>query len=290
MLWIESIKLFVLGMVQGFSEFLPISSSGHLKLFQHFFQMESDGNSFVSIMLHVGTLGAVLIVYHRLIWDLIVEFFKTIGDVFTGRFRFKTMNSTRRMMVMLICATLVLGIMVIPFGEHSLKDYMEMLNELPNLVPLGIAFMVTGVLLITTFVITAKRKKNRNDATIRDALIIGGSQCVATMAGISRSGATMATGLLCGLSREYMIRFSFILSIPAIAAAALSETKTVIEDPSTLSVDLLPVVVGMISALVFGILSIKMIEWLLRKDRYQLFGYYCLTLGLIVVILGLIGV
>ncbi len=283
---IEVIKHIILGIVQGLSEFLPISSSGHIKLFQHIFGYAGEENLFVSVMLHLGTLVAVFIVYHKLIWDLIVETLKGIKDIFTGKFSFKTMNSNRRMVVMLLLATSMLGIMIIPFGEHSLKDYIEMLNGSASILPLGITFMVTGILLILTFYLNKKNYNRHADATAIDALIIGGSQCIATISGISRSGSTMASGLLCGLSREYMVKFSFIMSIPAILAAALSDVKDAIA--GEISVEIFPLICGIISAMVFGVLAIKLIEWLIRKDRYSLFGYYCLTLGLFVLIYAIV--
>jgi undecaprenyl-diphosphatase len=287
---IEVLKQFVLGMVQGLSEFLPISSSGHIKLFQHLFGYQGEDNLFVSIMLHLGTLVAVLIVYHKLIWDMVKEAFLSVRDICKGQFSFKEMNQTRRMLVMILLSTILLGFMIIPLGENSLKDYIEMLNTCESLIPLGIAFLVTGFVLILSFRITAKQKSPRQNATVKDALIIGGAQCVATISGISRSGSTMATGLLCGLSREYMVKYSFIMSIPAILAAAASDASEVISGEVILSVDVLPLIVGVLSAMIFGVLSIKMIEWLIRKDRYNLFGYYCFALGVTVLVLGIVGI
>jgi undecaprenyl-diphosphatase len=277
-------------MVQGLSEFLPISSSGHIKLFQHLFGYQGEDNLFVSIMLHLGTLVAVLIVYHKLIWDMVKEAFLSVRDICKGQFSFKEMNQTRRMLVMILLSTILLGFMIIPLGENSLKDYIEMLNTCESLIPLGIAFLVTGFVLILSFRITAKQKSPRQNATVKDALIIGGAQCVATISGISRSGSTMVTGLLCGLSREYMVKYSFIMSIPAILAAAASDASEVISGEVTLSVDVLPLIVGVLSAMIFGVLSIKMIEWLIRKDRYNLFGYYCFALGVTVLVLGIVGI
>ncbi len=284
---VEVVKQIFLGLVQGFSEFLPISSSGHLKLFQSLFGFKSTENSFISIMLHLGTLVAVFIVYHALIGSMIVEFFKLVKDLFTGRFRWSAMNETRRMVVMVFISTAVLLVMLIPFGSHNLMEYLEMLNEIESLIPLGIAFMVTGVLLIVTFIVNAKYQHRRTEPSVKDALVIGGAQCVATIAGISRSGSTMASGLLCGLSREYMVAYSFIMSIPPILAAAATEAKAVMESTAPLTVEVAPMVAGMLSAAIFGVLSIKAIQWLIKKDRYKLFGYYCLTLGVLVIILSL---
>ncbi len=280
------LEYIILGIVQGFSEFLPISSSGHIKLFQYFFNYTGEENLFVSVMLHLGTLVAVFIVYHKLIGELIVEFFSSVKEICTGKFTFKNMNPARRMLVMIILATSLLGLMIVPLGEYSLKDYIEMLNGCESIIPLGFCFLVTGVVLIITFILTKRQQHPREGATVKDALIIGGAQCVATISGISRSGSTMAAGLLCGLSREYMVKFSFIMSMPAILAAALSDAKDAIS--GTIQVDMIPLLCGIVAAIIAGIASIKMIEWLIRKDRYNLFGYYCLALGIAVIVMGFV--
>lgn len=281
------LKGIFLGIVQGLAEFLPVSSSGHLKLFQHLFDIKED-NLFITVMLHLGTLVAVFIVYHKLIGKMILEFFRSIGDICTGKFKFSQMNKERRMMVMIVISTALLGIMIIPFGEHSLKDYIEMLNDCESIIPLGFAFLVTGLLLLITFWISKKSDRRRPQAKVGDALIIGASQCVATISGISRSGSTVAAGLLCGLDREYMVQYSFILSIPAILAAAASDAKSAFA--GEVSVEAIPLIGGIIAALISGVAAIKLIEWLIKKDRYNIFGYYCGALGILVIILGICGV
>lgn len=278
-----------LGIVQGLAEFLPISSSGHLSLFQHLFGLDPNNNLFITVMMHVGTLAAVFIVYYKVIWKLIKEFVFSVRDLFTGKFSFKGMNRYRRMMVMIIISTAMLLIMVLPvFGGYSLKDGAEAINNSKSIVPLGFAFIITGVFLVMTFKISNTYKKTRNGAKVKDALIIGGAQCVATISGISRSGSTVCAGLLCGLNREYMVEYSFIMSIPVIIASALSEGKDAVG--AGISVQTGPLIAGIIVALVSGIAAIKLIQWLIRKDRYKLFGYYCLAIGVLTLVLGIFGV
>ena len=278
-----------LGIVQGLAEFLPISSSGHLSLFQHLFGLDPNNNLFITVMMHVGTLAAVFIVYYKVIWKLIKEFVFSVRDIFTGKFSFKVMNRYRRMMVMIIISTAMLLIMVLPvFGGYSLKDGAEAVNNSKSIVPLGFAFIITGVFLVMTFKISNTYKKTRNGAKVKDALIIGGAQCVATISGISRSGSTVCAGLLCGLNREYMVEYSFIMSIPVIIASALSEGKDAVS--AGISVQTGPLIAGIIAALVSGIAAIKLIQWLIRKDRYKLFGYYCLAIGVLTLVLGIFGV
>ena len=278
-----------LGIVQGLAEFLPISSSGHLSLFQHLFGLDPNNNLFITVMMHVGTLAAVFIVYYKVIWKLIKEFGFSVRYLFTGKFSFKGMNRYRRMMVMIIISTAMLLIMVLPvFGGYSLKDGAEAINNSKSIVPLGFAFIITGVFLVMTFKISNTYKKTRNGAKVKDALIIGGAQCVATISGISRSGSTVCAGLLCGLNREYMVEYSFIMSIPVIIASALSEGKDAVS--AGISVQTGPLIAGIIAALVSGIAAIKLIQWLIRKDRYKLFGYYCLAIGVLTLVLGIFGV
>ena len=278
-----------LGIVQGLAEFLPISSSGHLSLFQHLFGLDPNNNLFITVMMHVGTLAAVFIVYYKVIWKLIKEFVFSVRDIFTGKFSFKGMIRYRRMMVMIIISTAMLLIMVLPvFGGYSLKDGAEAINNSKSIVPLGFAFIITGVFLVMTFKILNTYKKTRNGAKVKDALIIGGAQCVATISGISRSGSTVCAGLLCGLNREYMVEYSFIMSIPVIIASALSEGKDAVS--AGISVQTGPLIAGIIAALVSGIAAIKLIQWLIRKDRYKLFGYYCLAIGVLTLVLGIFGV
>ena len=199
------------------------------------------------------------------------------------------MNRYRRMMVMIIISTALLVFMVLPvFGGYSLKDGAEAINNSKSIVPLGFAFIITGIFLVMTFKITATYKKTRNGAKVKDALIIGGAQCVATISGISRSGSTVCAGLLCGLNREYMVEYSFIMSIPVIIASALSEGKAAYD--SGINVEMAPLIAGIIAALISGIAAIKLIQWLIKTDRYKFFGYYCLVLGALTLVLGIFGV
>lgn len=283
----EILKNIILGIVQGLTEFLPVSSSGHLKIFQYIFGFNPESNLFLAVMLHIGTLVAVFIVYHKLIWSMICEFFKSIKDIFTGKFSWKDMNQDRRLTFMVIISTALLGLMIIPLGEYSLKDYFEELNNVESIIPVGIFLMITGIFLLVSCIVSNRYKVTRDNATVKDALIIGGAQCIATISGISRSGSTVCAGLLCGLNREYMVKYSFIMSIPVIIASVLSEGKDAItgEIPD---VNYIGLVCGILAAVVSGVLAIKLIQWLIAKDRYKFFGIYCIAVGLITVVCGII--
>lgn len=280
------------GIIQGLTEFLPVSSSGHLTVYQHIFVAGDSGENLAfSALLHIGTLLAVCIVYRRLIGRLIIELFTMIRDVFTGRFSWKGMNTERRMLVMMIISLLMLVPLVLPFfSGNSLQDLAEGITSGDNIIIVGISFLLTAALLLTAFILSKRKKATKADAEVKDAVAIGLAQDIAAlMPGVSRSGSTIATGLICGLEREYMVRYSFIMSVPTILAAnVLLTVKDAVEmGGEALAVPMIPAVVGVIVSALFGVLAIRLIEWIIRKDYYNYFGYYCAAVGALVIALGI---
>lgn len=269
---------FLQGMLQGFTEFLPISSSGHLSLFQHFFGLQGENALFFSVMLHVGTLIAVFAAYYKTILRMIVEFFTMIGDIFTKKFSYKNANEERRMVIMVLITLLPLLVFFL------IKDPITALSEDDDILVEGVCFLITGSLLLMADR-CVKGNKTAVDMTPKDALFIGCFQCVATLPGVSRSGSTISAGLFRGFSREFMVKFSFIMGIPAIVGSAVFEAKDALEQGITFEPALL---VGMITAAVFGLASIKLIEWLVKTDRFAVFAYYALILGVVVLTIGII--
>ena len=251
----EILKAILLGFLQGVTEFLPISSSGHLSVFQHFFGNVGGTSSLLfTVLLHMGTLIAVFVVYYKTIWGLIVEFFSTIKDIFTG---------DRRIMD-------VLG---------GLADDNDILVE-------GVCFLFTAALLLVGSW-RAKKVKARPQIGAKSALAVGVAQAFAAgFPGISRSGSTISTGMICGVSKEYMVRYSFILGIPAILAANVMEIKDAVALGE--QIDILPVIIGVVTAAVVGFAAIKALEWLVKIDKFKIFGYYCLVLGVVVIIAGIV--
>lgn len=269
----------VQGIIQGLTEFLPISSSGHLALFRHFLGLTQNNALFFSVMLHVGTLIAVFVAFWPTILGVVVEFFKMVGDVFRGKFRWKEMNEARSMAVMIIIATLPLAIV------YFVKDYVEGFSTDNDIVVEGVCFLITGLLLF----FAARRpdgKKTAVDMSPASAVLIGVVQGVATMPGISRSGSTVSTGMLCGFSRNFMVSFSFILGVPAVFASSVFEFKDVLEAGAV--GDPLPIVIGMVSSAVAGFFAIKLIQWLVKNSRFKIFAYYLLILGVVTSAVGII--
>lgn len=281
------IKAIILGLVQGITEFLPVSSSGHISLFQHFLGVSGDGSLLFSVMLHMGTLAAVFIVYYQTIWDLLTEAIRLIKDIIHKKFSIKKMNTTRRMLVMLFFSCIPLLLLLIPTGGGMLLlDRVSVFSEDTSILAEGICFLFTAFLLIYGSYITKTKKANRKINTT-EALSIGISQTLAAaFPGISRSGATISTGLIFGIPKNLIVKYSFILAIPAVLAANAYEFKNALETGET--VDPLPLVAGVITAAIVGVISIKLLNFILKKDLFKYFGYYCFLLGVIVIIIALI--
>jgi undecaprenyl-diphosphatase len=267
------------GILQGLTEFLPVSSSGHLSLFQHFFDISGSEAMLTTVVLHLGTLAAVFIAFWEKIKALIIEAFRLIADIFTGKFKWKEMNGNRRMIIMIIISILPL------FVFYIFKDFFTSLASDNDIIAEGIAFLYTSVLLFLAVYYSKNNTKTSGEVTVRDALFIGTMQGVALLPGVSRSGSTIASGMLCGLKREDAVEYGFILGIPVIIAGALSEILDA--HAESVSVEILPLIIGGIVAAVVGYLSIKLIKLLVVSDKFRIFAYYTGILGLVVITIGL---
>ena len=266
--------------VQGLTEFLPVSSSGHLSLAQHFMGVSGDSAVLFTVVLHLGTLLAVFVAYYKTIWDLVLEIGRSVRDIFTGKFHFKEMSETRRLLVMLIVATLPLGLF------YFIKDPIVGISSDDSILIEGFCFLYTGVILFLSDRFSSRGRKQVKDIKAKDALVIGVFQGVALLPGVSRSGSTIAGGLFRGLTRATAVKFSFIMSIPPILAGALAELMDY--DSSVSSVEPLSLIVGFFVAAVVGFLAIKMVRWLVKTDKFRIFAYYTLALGVVVIIISII--
>ncbi len=253
--------------IQGLTEFLPVSSSGHLKLYQAITGQTVEEGTFLLVILHLGTLVAVCIAFWDTIWALIKEFFVMIKDIFTGKFKWKTMNPERRMIVMLVISLL----MLVPF--YFFKDKFENVS-LPIL---GCCFLFTSIELFFASRIR-NTKKTAGDITVLDAIIIGLFQCVALFPGVSRSGSTISGGLFRGLEKETAVRYSFILGIPAILGGCLVELKDLLE--GEIEVAIIPTIIGFVVAAIVGVLAIKLVKWLIKSDNFIVFSIYTLLVSI----------
>lgn len=270
-------NVIIQAVVQGLTEFLPVSSSGHLSVVQHITGYTGETALVLSIVLHLGTLVAVFAAFWKTIWEMIKEFFFTVRDVFTGKFSWRDMNGNRRMMFMVIIATLIL----VPV--YLFKDFFTARQGDGDIVFEGIAFVFTAVLLFLSARCSDGIKDGR-DMTVGDAVTVGLFQCVALFPGVSRSGSTTAAGLFRGLDKNTAVTFAFILGIPAILGGSVLEIGDALQSDMQLNWALLAV--GFVVSAVVGFLAIKLVKWLLESDRFMIFGVYTLILGTLCVIGG----
>lgn len=272
----DIINVIIQAVVQGLTEFLPVSSSGHLSVIQHITGYTGDNALILMIVLHLGTLVAVFAAFWKTIWGMIKEFFLTIGDIFTGKFSWKNMNSNRRMMFMVIIATLIL----VPV--YFFKDFFTAREGDGDIIFEGLAFMFTAVLLFLSD--KCHGTKTGEQMKVKDAITVGLFQCVALFPGVSRSGSTTAAGLFCGLNKSTAVSFAFVLGIPAILGGSVLELGDALQ--SDMQLDWVALGIGFVVSAIVGFLAIKLIKWLLEKDRFKIFGVYTALLGVLCVLGG----
>ncbi len=272
----DYISIIIQGIIQGLTEFLPVSSSGHLSVAQHFMNVGEE-SLITSIFLHLGTLVAVFIAFFPTIWGMIKEFFLTFKDIFTGKFSWKNMNANRRMMFMVIISTALL----VPV--YFFKDFFTGFEGDNDIIFEGAAFLFTALLLFMSDK-CIKGNKTGDKMKIGDAVTIGAMQCVALFPGVSRSGSTTAAGLFCGLTKETAVTFSFILGIPAILGGSVLEIGDAVNSGAILNWSEL--LIGAAVAAIVGLLAITLVKWLLKNDRFKIFGIYTLLLGLACIGIG----
>ena len=268
---------FLLGLIQGVAEFLPISSSGHLAIAQNLLNLQAEIPAFFDVLLHLGTLLAVFVAYWQDIKDMVVEFFCGIGDL-VHHSTPTPVPPARRLILLIILGTLPL------FAVLPIKDKVQGLSD--NMIFIGAALIVTGFLLFASDMMRKGRKTERN-ATWLDVLIVGAGQAIATMPGISRSGMTITTGCFVGYERKFAVRFSFLLSIPAILGANVLSLKDAVE--AGINWGEVPVyLVGVAVAALVGYACIRLLKMIADKGKFGFFAYYCWAVGAVTLILNLI--
>ena len=270
----------ILGLVQGVAEFLPISSSGHLAILHNLFNMSDLGSShmFFDVLLHFGTLIAICFMYWSDIRAMLGQTIDLLGgrtyDANGGRRKFPE----ARLFMLIIVATLPL-VLILPVHK-----YIEALSN--STIYVGIALVLTGCILLVADKMPKGSKTERN-MLFTDALIVGLCQCVATLPGLSRSGTTITAGIATGHDRSYAVKFSLLMSIPAVLGATLLELIDAVK--TGIDVSLIPAYLfGMIAAMVSGVLSIGILKMIAKKTRFGGFSYYCWIVGVLTIILSLI--
>ncbi len=272
------IDAIILGAIQGLTEFLPVSSSGHLAIFSAFLPSLKQNDMLLNVLLHFGTLIAVFIAFYKDISAVVLEFFRSIGDIFTGRFSFNNMSAERRMLVMIVVSTIPL------FAVLPIKDAVESLAD--SLIAVGIALLITSLMLYVSDRIV-KGAKTKGDVTYTDAVIVGISQAFATVPGISRSGSTITAGLACGFGKELAFSFAFIMSLPAVLGANVLELYDVVSGSTELTAPVYVYAAGVVAAAVTGYLSIRFLKWILNRDKFTVFSIYCAVAGIAAIALDI---
>ncbi len=267
-----------LGVVQGLTEFLPVSSSGHLAIFQNLFHIDTGSGVLFDVLLHVGTLVSIFIVFRKDIILLVKEFCGMIADLFR-KMRdpyIVVINSAYRKLVLLIIVstipTGILGIVARDFVEYAAG----------SLLIVGICLIITAASLFLADMVGDGRKSVKS-TTYLNAFEIGMAQGVATLPGISRSGFTITACLLCGFKREFAVKYSFIMSMPAILGAALLELKDVSKADFSGSM-ILNCIIGMLVAGGVGFIALNLMIAVVKNKKYIFFSIYCFVLGIVAVI------
>ena len=270
----------LMGILQGVTEFLPVSSSGHLTLFQYFFGQDPESTDMLfTILLHFGTLISVCVYYWRDVLGMIREFFLGLAAIFSRKGTTGRPPEARRLVLMVIVATLPL------FAVLLVKNWLD--AAFSNVTFVSLALIATGFILFFSDRM-AKGHKNARTATMKDALIVGCVQAVATLPGLSRAGTTISAGMMVGFDRTFAVRFSFLMSLPAVLGANILE---VVDAAASASFDLslLPMyVVGVVVAGVVGYLAIRLVNMLAQKGKFGKFAYYCWAVGAISLVAGTI--
>ena len=269
----------LLGVIQGVAEFLPISSSGHLAIAEHLLGMSgaSDIPEFFDVLLHLGTLVAVFVAYWDDVRDMVVEFFCGVRDLARGSTP-TPVPPARRMILLIIVGTLPL-LVVLP-----IKDLVEGLAD--NMYFVAAALLVTGCLLFASDRVR-KGRKTEKSATMVDVLLVGVAQAIATCPGISRSGTTITAGCFRGFDRKFAVRFSFLLSIPAILGANILSLKDAVE-AGIIWADVPVYLVGVVVSAVVGYACIRLLKMIADRGKFGAFAYYCWAVGVLTLILTLI--
>ena len=281
MSFLESI---LMGLIQGLTEFLPVSSSGHLAIFKTIFHVDTDTGIMFDVLLHLGTLIAIFAVYYKDIWEMIIEGLSIIRDFFMNMVHFignlfsknkkeyirMVDNSYRKFVMMIIVSTIPTGIIGV-----LASDYIEKASTI-LLIP-GICLIVTGILLFISDRLPSGDKTPKK-STYGNALFVGVCQGIATLPGLSRSGTTITACLFSGFNQQFAVKYSFIMSIPAVLGAAILELKDM-GSFGLSSGELFTYLAGMIVAAVVGYICIKTMLLVVRKKKFTYFAIYCFLIG-----------
>ena len=261
--WLQAL---ILGLIQGLTEYLPVSSSGHLAIGSYLFGINGEDNLAFTIVVHVATvLSTFVILWSEIDW------------IFRGLFKFK-MNDETKYFLNIVVSMIPIGIVGV-FFKDTVEDIFG-----SGLLIVGCMLLLTALLL--TFSYFAKPRVKEN-ISWKDALIIGLAQAAAVMPGLSRSGSTIATGLMLGNKKEKMAQFSFLMVLIPILGEAFLDLLKLIGGEMTISIDRLPLVVGFVAAFLTGCFACRFMINIVRRQKLIYFAIYCLCVGIFAIVYGL---
>lgn len=257
----EIIDSIILGLIQGLTEFLPISSSGHLVIGKHLLGLSAPG-AIIEIILHFGTFFSIIIYYRKYLLNLILDAFSNNS------------GESRKIIGLILVSIIPAGVIGILFD-----DYIEKLFS--NLYLVGINLIITGIILFSTRF--THEKKAKSSLTITKVIIIGIAQAIAILPGISRSGITISTALFLGINEKEAARFSFLMALPVLFGASILKIKDALvfsEDISTYNI-----FIGFMLSLITGYICLSILVNILNKKKLWLFSFYCLIIGFLIIVL-----
>ena len=286
MTFIQSVFL---GIIQGITEFLPVSSSGHLSILRNLFGIQTDGGLLFDVMVHLGTVIAICVVFRRDVLRMIGETIRMVSDIWANgsvlihnkkekdarRYKKILHNNYRRFVVMVLCATIPTAVI-----GYAARDLVTLASD--SLLAPGIGLILTAVFLIIADV-SENGKKIPKDISFTNSFLVGIAQGISTLPGLSRSGTTIAACLISGYDKRFAVKYSFIMAIPAILGAACLEIGQVFSSRISLS-QFFVYLAGAVTAGVVGYFSCRKMLTIVRKKKFRGFAIYCLILGSISII------
>lgn len=270
----DTVSALILGIVQGLTEYLPVSSSGHLAIGSYILGVESEENLVFTIAVHVATVLSTLVVLGHEIWHILKGMFKPLGPG-TGLSR---LNADQRYVLNIIISMIPIGIVGLCF-----KDYVEAIFG-SGLLVVGVSLLITAALLAFSYYASPRPKET---ISMRDAFIIGIAQACAVLPGLSRSGSTIATGLILGNNKNNMAQFSFLMVIPPILGEALLSTIEAVQngaDAAFGNLSISALTVGFLAAFISGMIACKWMINIVRKGKLIYFAVYCCIAGILSII------
>ena len=259
MSWLEAL---ILGIVQGLTEFLPVSSSGHLEIGHALLGTSGEDNLSFAVLVHTATVLSTLVVLWR-----------EVAQLFVGTFTTPKWNQEKNYVAKILVSMIPVFVVGIFF-----KDEVEALFG-NGLLLVGICLLITAALLALSEWLQKKRQSKGHEVEYKDAFMIGIAQACAVLPGLSRSGTTIATGLLCGVKKESVAQFSFLMVLIPILGEALLDGIKIIQGEVTSELDILPAVVGFVAAFVTGCLACRFMIEIVRRQRLVWFAIYCAIIG-----------